>query len=392
MNVELCTIGGKTVVKAGGRIDSACASEFADRLAEAAQAVGEGELTIDLGSVSYISSSGLRALLKLRKTRGEEIRLVEVVPQVYDVLEMTGFTSMFRVRKQLRELSLEGCQELGHGVTGRVFRVDDETVLKLFGPDYSVDDVEKERTLARAALLSGLPTAISYETVRSGNCYGTLFELVKASNVSQLVSDAPEKARQMGERMGLLLKEIHATEPATKDIPAAKTLYDTHLSLATEYLTADEVETLKWAVGQVPDVRRMVHGDFHPKNVMDQQGEWLLIDMSDVCYGHPVFDWAQTYLVCVLMDETEAGSAQDVIGLTGEPLRQLWEGLVEAYYGEPLSAGRAQVMRAYCLLHIITMPTYHWGSRQIFLPIMDRLRRHIPFIKETAARFDELWQ
>jgi len=392
MNVELQNVGVKPIVKVSGRIDTTCATEFGDRLMEAAAEAGDGELTIDLGGVSYISSSGLRSLLRLRKLHGEGVRLVEASPQVYDVLEMTGFTSMFRVRKQLREMSLDGCTELGRGVTGRAYRVDDETILKLFGPDYSVDDVEMERRLARAALLSGLPTAISYETVRCDGCYGTLFELVRAKTVSQMISDEPAKARELGSRMGALLKSIHSTEPASTDIPSAKVQWTERLARATDYLSADEISSLKEAVSQVPETRGMIHGDFHPKNVMDQEGEWLLIDMSDVAYGHPVFDWAQTHFLGVMIEEQMPGEAQHVIGVTGKPLRQTWEGLTEAYFGEPASESRLTVMRAFSLLHLITMPTFNWGSRKLIMPLMDRLRGNIPFICETAAQFDALWK
>lgn len=40
----------------------------------------------------------------------------------------------------------------------------------------------------------------------------------------------------------------------------------------------------------------MLHGDYHVKNVMLQNGEALLIDMDTLCMGHPIFEFASIYL------------------------------------------------------------------------------------------------
>ena len=40
---------------------------------------------------------------------------------------------------------------------------------------------------------------------------------------------------------------------------------------------------------------QMLHGDYHIKNVMMQDGEVLLIDMDTLCQGHPVFELASMY-------------------------------------------------------------------------------------------------
>jgi anti-anti-sigma factor len=55
---------------------------------------------VDFGDVTYISSSGLRALLtarRLAKSQGGDVMLCRLSPRVYEIFEMVGFTQVFGI-------------------------------------------------------------------------------------------------------------------------------------------------------------------------------------------------------------------------------------------------------------------------------------------------------
>ncbi len=57
-------------------------------------------LILDLSQVTYLSSSGLRALLRIRRQAqsvGGDLVLAEMAPRVREVFDMIGFTDLFRV-------------------------------------------------------------------------------------------------------------------------------------------------------------------------------------------------------------------------------------------------------------------------------------------------------
>ena len=61
---------------------------------------GAKVIIIDMGEVTYISSSGLRVLLTARRQareRGGDVVLCTLSPNVRDVLDMVGFTVLFRI-------------------------------------------------------------------------------------------------------------------------------------------------------------------------------------------------------------------------------------------------------------------------------------------------------
>ena len=67
-----------------------------------------------------------------------------------------------------------------------------------------------------------------------------------------------------------------------------------------KYLTVGEVEILHKIINSIPDRDTFVHGDIHPKNIMVQDDELLFIDMADLTYGHPVFDYLGMALTHIL--------------------------------------------------------------------------------------------
>jgi anti-sigma B factor antagonist len=82
-----------------GRLDASTVN-ILERALYRAMAPGTKVVVVDLGEITYISSSGLRVLLTARRQvreRGGDILLCSLSPSVRDVLNMVGFTALFSV-------------------------------------------------------------------------------------------------------------------------------------------------------------------------------------------------------------------------------------------------------------------------------------------------------
>ena len=62
-----------------------------------------------------------------------------------------------------------------------------------------------------------------------------------------------------------------------------------------DYLEEPVWKKLRALTEAVPAQDTMLHGDFHAKNVMMQNGEVILIDMDTLCMGHPVFEMGSIF-------------------------------------------------------------------------------------------------
>ena len=89
---------GDHLVEISGELDLASADQFLAAVSEAAEAATL--LLLDLGAVSFMDSTGLGALIKVRNLvvdRGGEVRLTAVSAAVERVLDLTGMSEVFGV-------------------------------------------------------------------------------------------------------------------------------------------------------------------------------------------------------------------------------------------------------------------------------------------------------
>jgi hypothetical protein len=134
----------------------------------------------------------------------------EVSPEVYEILDMTGFTVLLDVRKRLRKIDVDGCEVIGRGAYGTVYRIDADTIVKVYETPNAVNMIRNEQKMAKYAFLKGIPTAISYDIVRVGEHYGSVFELVKARTFNDLLVREPERADTLMRQYAEVIRRVHA--------------------------------------------------------------------------------------------------------------------------------------------------------------------------------------
>jgi anti-anti-sigma factor len=96
---ELSSAEGTGYFAPQGRLDALTVPKFEEGLRDHLHQ-GAADLVVDFGEVTYISSSGLRALLtarRLAKSQGGDVKLARLSPRVYEIFEMVGFTQVFGI-------------------------------------------------------------------------------------------------------------------------------------------------------------------------------------------------------------------------------------------------------------------------------------------------------
>ena len=320
----------KLTIALSGHIDSTNASEIEHEVNTLRAAHPHKELTLDMEVLEYISSAGLRVILRLRKVE-PELRLINVSSAVYEVLDMTGFAEMMPVHKAYRRLSIDGCEVIGQGANGRVYRLDPDTIIKVYYNPDSLPDIQRERELARKAFVLGIPTAISYDVVKVGDGYGSVFELLNATSFSKLLRQNPERMDAYVALYVDLLKTIHSTHVKPGEMPRMKDIAVGWTEFLQEYLPEDQGEKLCALVKAVPERDTMLHGDYHTNNLMMQGSEVLLIDMDTLCVGHPIFELASMYLGFVGFGELNPNVTLKFLGLDHSLTCEFWKRSLQRY-------------------------------------------------------------
>ncbi len=322
--------GDEVTLSLTGRIDSNNAPTVEAEIQEAFAEGNAAKLVLDLDELEYISSAGLRAILRLRKSH-PNLKVINASADVYAIFEMTGFTEMMDVTKAYRRVSIEGCEVIGKGANGSIYRIDRDNVVKVYNNADALAEIEHEREVARLALILGIPTAISYDVVRVGDSYGSVFELLNAESFSKVLATKPDKINWCVSEATKILRILHNTEVPEGKLPDMKAVALDWAEFVREYLPAEAGDKLVRLISEIPEDNHMIHGDYHSKNLELTNDEVLLIDMDTLAVGHPIFELASMFNAYAGFFELDHDGIKDFQGFDFETASEFWHKSLREY-------------------------------------------------------------
>ena len=315
-----------------GRIDASNAAQAEEKIFGIKNENSGKHTVVDADNLEYISSAGLRVILKLRKEE-PELAIINVAPDVYEVFDMTGFTDMVTVEKAYQRMSVEGCEFIAKGANGAVYRYDNETILKTYFAKDALPEIKQERENARKAFVLGINTAIPYGIVRVGDGYGTVTELLNATSITKLIRQNPDDITEAVKYYVDMLKSIHVVEVEDGEVPDMKEIALDWARFVTAHIPEEQGRKLISLIEAVPKQNTLMHGDYHTNNVMVQNGEPLLIDMDTLCMGHPVFELGSMFNAFVGYSELDHQNMVDFFGYSFETAGKFLNTSLKMYLG-----------------------------------------------------------
>ena len=315
-----------------GRIDANNAPEVETSIRAIQKENPHEHMVLDAEKLTYISSAGLRVIMRLRK-EDADLSVINAVPEVYQIFEMTGFTDIMHIYKAYRHLSIDGCTFIAKGANGAVYRYDPETVVKVyFNPD-ALPEIERELKNSRLAFVLGVNTAIPYDIVRVGDRYGSVMELLNADSLTKMIVRDPQHLDEPVAYYVDTLKHIHSIQVEPGELPRMKQNLLNWVEFVKNELPKDQYEKLHALAEKLPDPNTLLHGDYHTNNIMLQNGEALLIDMDTLSTGHPILELACMYNAFIAFNEWTPQNCMDFYGFDFDTAKRFWRLSLARYLG-----------------------------------------------------------
>lgn len=98
-------------------------------------------------------------------------------------------------------------------------------------------------------------------------------------------------------------------------------------------LPAEEIAVLRSIVEAMKDTNTLVHGDFHPGNIMLQNGDLMLIDMGEVTRGVPIYDVASVFRDLISAPKNNPDITRMSMGLEPELATEIGTKFIAMYTG-----------------------------------------------------------
>lgn len=315
---------------AEGRIDTVTSGQFKEELKDA---FNQESAVIDFSEVEYISSSGLRVILELMK-KISNVSIINASVDVYEIFSVTGFTELINISKKLREISIEGCEIVGKGGTGTVYKVADDMIVKVFNPGTPLEMIETEKEFAKKSFVLGIPTAIPFDIVKVGDCYGTCFELLNAISLGKALQMYPERYDELVSKYVELVKTLQNVEDTQGKFENIKNVLIRRAEKLRGFLPDDIIDLVCEMTNCMPDSKTLVHGDLHTGNVMVQNDELLIIDMADMTTGPKNYDMLCLYRDFYSMLSNPQGKemGEKLVDMPAQMGLDLWDKIIRMMY------------------------------------------------------------
>ncbi len=313
-----------------GRIDSNNASEVEQEIMDESPIFESVDLAFDASKLEYISSAGLRVLLKVKKATKKDIVVKNVSDEVFDIFDVTGFSDIFKVERQMRSISLRGCKKISSSLNGEIFQLSEDEMIKVYPSSVSLEDIKKEREYTQAAMALGIPTLIPYDVVNTEHGHGIVFEKAEMKSLAYLISHNKDSLEMYATMLGNLLKELHSTEIPEGKLPDIKDRYKKWIA-ETDDPSDSQVMVFSNLMESIPDRTTYVHGDINLNSVMLFDGELILLDMSGSGRGNSLFDLSALFASLVAIESKDVGYCRRNFGLTSENCRDFWNKFFAVY-------------------------------------------------------------
>lgn len=292
------------------------------------------KLVFDAENLKYISADGLDVILELKK-KYKDILIDNARIGIYDTLSLYGFNYFVDINKKYRFISTDGCEVIGEGGHGIIYKIGEDTILKVYKDHSPIEIIEKERLYARNAFTNGISTPIVYDVVETKQGFGVIFEMINGMTLGQYLNKHPDKLDEYSEKFSDLLYTLHHTVADSSLYEDFEDMLLERADASIKYISQKDVDIMKKIIKSIPKGNGMIHGDFHPNNVMiDSEGELVLIDMADIARGNGFYDLGGSYLIMKFLPELPFMGivTKNITSIPGKSCLRMWNILMHRYF------------------------------------------------------------
>ena len=177
---------------------------------------------------------------------------------------------------------------IGIGNTATVYEWNERKILKLFHQGYPKEAVEREFRNVQALSSMDFSKPKAYEIVSYNGQLGIIYDRIEGELLLDRVmktGDVQECAVYMASLHRKILRNNISNVPSYKNFLRENILSAENLNEKEEILSL---------LDRLPDGNTLCHGDFHPGNIIISNGQAIVLDFMNICYGHFLYDVART--------------------------------------------------------------------------------------------------
>ena len=185
-------------------------------------------------------------------------------------------------------------KKIAEGREAEVFEYGEGRVLRLFRPGRSLEDAKVQAAILQSAADAGVrvPAVHGVETVEGRA--GIVMERIEGRDLFELIAGKPWRVFSLSALTARLQANMH-DQTAPSALPPTR---EQHRQAVSDSGAPDEfIAAALKTLDSLPDGDRLLHGDFHPGNIMLGDQGPVIIDWTGASRGSPEADFALSLLI-----------------------------------------------------------------------------------------------
>ena len=180
------------------------------------------------------------------------------------------------------------------GFSAQVFTDPGGVALKLYDDRFEIDTAHFEYRVLAALKSRDLACPQLIDAVQVGASWGFRYYWIEAEPLVDALRNRPADINAMAVDFALLHTKVHAIA-GFDGLPSQRDYYLSILEIQTHLASADRAR-LAVQLDKMPDMDRLCHGDFNPRNTLMDKTRGYAIDWQSAYCGHPLGDVAKTWV------------------------------------------------------------------------------------------------
>lgn len=224
---------------------------------------------------------------------------------------------------------LENAELLGKGLDSEIYRLNKNSILKVYYPKYQYNKVYNDVVNAKNAMKVNVPVAIPIKTYKVENRFAQLYNLPNAQTFKEMILHHREFLENYGHKFARLIKQIHQIK-GDPEVLKNKRDEQIHTYLKATWLNGTEKASMSHMISLLPNADTCITGDFHPGNIIVSNGELIFVDLGDFSIGHPYQDISHIYMF--ISPTGPEPFSTNVTGLTPDERNTFLKGFMDTYF------------------------------------------------------------
>lgn len=182
---------------------------------------------------------------------------------------------------------------LGMGRTAKIYKYDENNIIKLFEKHLGKGAVEYEYEVSKIAYGAGINVPEPVKIVEADGQYGIVYRYIEGATMMKLMRKNIFQSNGYARELASLQVNLH--KKSAGNLPDIKKVYERRIN-SIDSLTQEKKQKILDVLSSLPDGSSICHMDFHPDNIIKSKNGYYIIDWTNAARGCAEADIAITSL------------------------------------------------------------------------------------------------